>query len=91
MHALSMPPRAQVTLDSIVRVLTGRHAASTARNKRLLSNSASNVLLYITGHGGNEFMKIQVRSHRWHPRWSDGYGRANTRAPSTCLFSAFPV
>jgi GPI-anchor transamidase subunit K len=50
----------EVTLDSIVRVLTDRHPPGTARSRRLLSDSNSNVLIYITGHGGNQFMKIQV-------------------------------
>lgn len=50
-----------VTLSSLLRVLTDRHAPGTARSKRLLSDGNSNVLVYITGHGGNEFMKIQVR------------------------------
>ena len=41
-------------------MLTDRHPPGTARSKRLLSDENSNVLLYITGHGGDEFMKIQV-------------------------------
>lgn len=28
-------------------------------NKRLLSDASSNVLIYLTGHGGNEFLKFQ--------------------------------
>jgi phosphatidylinositol glycan class K len=51
-----------VTLGNIIRVLTDRHAPGTARSKRLLSDANSNVLLYITGHGGAEFMKVQVHS-----------------------------
>lgn len=50
----------EVTLDTIIRVLTDRHAPGTARSRRLLSDDASNVLVYLTGHGGDEFMKIQV-------------------------------
>jgi GPI-anchor transamidase subunit K len=50
-----------VTLSNIIRVLTDRHPTGTARSRRLLSDGRSNVLLYITGHGGNEFMKIQAR------------------------------
>lgn len=51
----------EVTLDSILRVLTDRHPPGTARSRRLLSDENSNVLVYITGHGGDEFMKIQAR------------------------------
>jgi phosphatidylinositol glycan class K len=54
----------EVTLDSILRVLTDRHAPGTARSRRLLSDKNSNVLVYITGHGGDEFMKIQVSCWR---------------------------
>lgn len=49
----------EVTVESFVRVLTGRHDPSVPRAKRLLSDSNSNVLVYITGHGGNEFIKFQ--------------------------------
>ena len=29
------------------------------RSKRLLSDARSNVLVYMTGHGGDEFLKFQ--------------------------------
>ena len=29
------------------------------RSKRLLSDARSNVLVYLTGHGGDEFLKFQ--------------------------------
>jgi len=29
------------------------------RSKRLLSDASSNVFVYMTGHGGNEFLKFQ--------------------------------
>ncbi|GMT19502.1 hypothetical protein PFISCL1PPCAC_10799, partial [Pristionchus fissidentatus] len=50
---------AEVTVENFVRVLTGRHHESTPRNKRLLSNHQSNVLIYLTGHGGDSFIKFQ--------------------------------
>jgi len=49
----------EVTVENFIRVLTGRHAPNTPRNKRLLTDSASNVLVYITGHSGEEFIKFQ--------------------------------
>jgi phosphatidylinositol glycan class K len=33
--------------------------SSVPRSKRLLSNERSNVFVYMTGHGGNEFLKFQ--------------------------------
>jgi phosphatidylinositol glycan class K len=49
----------QVTVENFLRVLTGRLEEGVSRNKRLLSNSKSNVLVYLTGHGGDEFLKFQ--------------------------------
>lgn len=48
-----------VTIYSFLRVLTDRHESHIPRSKRLLSNSESNVLLYLTGHGGDGFLKFQ--------------------------------
>ncbi|CAD7701930.1 unnamed protein product [Ostreobium quekettii] len=49
----------EVTVENFMRVLTGRHDPAVPRSKRLLSDQGSNVLVYITGHGGNEFLKFQ--------------------------------
>jgi phosphatidylinositol glycan class K len=38
---------------------TGRHSPETPRSKRLLSDDRSNILIYLTGHGGEEFLKFQ--------------------------------
>ncbi|WWC64142.1 uncharacterized protein I303_106750 [Kwoniella dejecticola CBS 10117] len=49
----------EVTVESFLRLLTGRHDSSVPRSKRLLSDASSNVFIYMTGHGGNEFLKFQ--------------------------------
>ncbi|KAH8084296.1 peptidase C13 family-domain-containing protein [Cristinia sonorae] len=49
----------EVTVENFLRVLTGRVPPSVPRSKRLLSNDRSNVFIYMTGHGGNEFLKFQ--------------------------------
>ncbi|WVQ81175.1 hypothetical protein IAT38_003297 [Cryptococcus sp. DSM 104549] len=49
----------EVTVESFLRLLTGRQDATTPRGKRLLSDASSNVFVYMTGHGGNEFLKFQ--------------------------------
>ncbi|XP_026230972.1 GPI-anchor transamidase [Anabas testudineus] len=49
----------EVTVENFLRVLTGRLPPSTPRSKRLLSNDRSNILIYLTGHGGNGFLKFQ--------------------------------
>lgn len=37
----------------------GRLSDNVPPNKRLLSDASSNVFVYLTGHGGNEFLKFQ--------------------------------
>ena len=52
----------EVTVENFIRVLTGRLPPSTPRSKRLLSDERSNILIYMTGHGGDGFLKFQVNS-----------------------------
>ncbi|KAH6890189.1 glycosylphosphatidylinositol anchor biosynthesis protein [Coprinopsis sp. MPI-PUGE-AT-0042] len=49
----------EVTVENFIRVLTGRHDPSVPRSKRLLTDSNSNIFVYMTGHGGVEFLKFQ--------------------------------
>eukprot|EP00041_Stephanoeca_diplocostata_P019353 m.416535 g.416535 ORF g.416535 m.416535 type:complete len:279 (-) comp21281_c0_seq2:883-1719(-) len=49
----------EVTPENFVRLLTGRLAPSTPMSKRLRSSKHSNILIYMTGHGGEEFLKFQ--------------------------------
>ena len=50
----------EVTVENFIRVLTGRLPPSTPRSKRLLSDNRSNIVIYMTGHGGDGFLKFQV-------------------------------
>ncbi|KHJ96902.1 peptidase C13 family protein, partial [Oesophagostomum dentatum] len=49
----------EVTVENFIRLLTGRHHPATPRSKRLLTDHQSNVLIYLTGHGGDSFLKFQ--------------------------------
>nr|XP_009591680.1 putative GPI-anchor transamidase [Nicotiana tomentosiformis] len=49
----------EVKVENILRVLTGRHETAFPRSKRLFSDEGSHILLYMTGHGGDEFLKFQ--------------------------------
>jgi phosphatidylinositol glycan class K len=49
----------EVTVENFLRVLTGRLDSSVPRSKRLLTDDRSNVLIYMTGHGGDGFLKFQ--------------------------------
>ena len=42
-----------------IRLLTDRLPAEVPASKRLGSDRGSNVLIYLTGHGGDEFLKFQ--------------------------------
>ncbi|XP_031552084.1 GPI-anchor transamidase-like [Actinia tenebrosa] len=48
-----------VTAENFIRILTGRLPESVPRSKRLLSDERSNILIYMTGHGGDGFIKFQ--------------------------------
>jgi len=49
----------EVTVENFVRLLTGRLPETTPRSKRLLTDADSNLLIYMTGHGGDGFLKFQ--------------------------------
>ncbi|KAF4527370.1 hypothetical protein B566_EDAN015910 [Ephemera danica] len=49
----------EVTVENFVRLLTGRLPPGTPRSKQLLTDEGSNVLVYLTGHGGDGFLKFQ--------------------------------
>lgn len=43
-----------------LRVISkGRHEPNVPRSKRLLTDDRSNVLIFMTGHGGDDFLKFQ--------------------------------
>ncbi|KAF9797851.1 hypothetical protein SFRURICE_001454 [Spodoptera frugiperda] len=48
-----------VSVENFVRLLTGRVPPDTPRSKRLLTDEGSNILIYLTGHGGDGFLKFQ--------------------------------
>ncbi|XP_065579133.1 putative GPI-anchor transamidase isoform X2 [Artemia franciscana] len=49
----------EVTVENFVRLLTGRLPAGTPKSKQLLTDEGSNILIYMTGHGGDGFLKFQ--------------------------------
>ena len=48
----------EATSEAFLRVLTGRHPPGTPRSKMLLTDERSNVLVFLSGHGGDEFLKF---------------------------------
>lgn len=49
----------EVTVENFIRLLTDRWDDGVPASKRLLTDEGSNILIYMTGHGGNEFLKFQ--------------------------------
>ncbi|XP_047115455.1 putative GPI-anchor transamidase isoform X3 [Schistocerca piceifrons] len=49
----------EVTVENFIRLLTGRLPPGTPRSKQLLTDEGSNILVYLTGHGGDGFLKFQ--------------------------------
>lgn len=49
----------EVTVENFIRLLTDRWSADQPRSKRLLTDENSNIFIYLTGHGGDEFLKFQ--------------------------------
>ncbi|MBW0508618.1 hypothetical protein O181_048333 [Austropuccinia psidii MF-1] len=49
----------EVSVENFIRLLTGRVVEGTPRSKRLMTDERSNILVYMTGHGGEEFLKFQ--------------------------------
>lgn len=46
-------------MENFVHLLTGRLPPGTPRSKQLRTDEGSNVLVYLTGHGGDGFLKFQ--------------------------------
>lgn len=49
----------EVTVEMFIRLLTNRLPENTPKSKRLLTDEGSNILVYMTGHGGDNFLKFQ--------------------------------
>jgi GPI-anchor transamidase subunit K len=49
----------EVTVENFLRLLTGRVEPSVPRLNRLLTGDHSNIFVYMTGHGRDEFLKFQ--------------------------------
>ncbi|GAA5921447.1 hypothetical protein JCM1841_005825 [Sporobolomyces salmonicolor] len=49
----------EVNVETFLRLLSGRLPDSTPASKRLMTDSRSNIFVYMTGHGGDEFLKFQ--------------------------------
>ncbi|CDO94839.1 unnamed protein product [Kluyveromyces dobzhanskii CBS 2104] len=49
----------EVTVENFIRLLTDRWDEDHPKSKRLMTDENSNVFIYLTGHGGEDFLKFQ--------------------------------
>lgn len=49
----------EVTVESFLRVLLNKHDKDVPWNKRINTDENSNILIFMSGHGGNNFLKFQ--------------------------------
>jgi phosphatidylinositol glycan class K len=49
----------QVKVSKFINIMIGNHDHNDPNNGKLLSDSNSNILIYLSGHGGDEFLKFQ--------------------------------
>ncbi|CCI39586.1 unnamed protein product [Albugo candida] len=50
---------AETTVANFITVLTGRHQEATPASKKLDTDENSNIFIFMTGHGGDQFLKFQ--------------------------------
>ncbi|KAF6773168.1 hypothetical protein AHF37_07995 [Paragonimus kellicotti] len=61
----------ETTVENFIRVLTGRLPPSTPSSKRLDTDEYSNILIYMTGHGGDGFLKFQDENELSNSEFAD--------------------
>lgn len=49
----------EVTVENFIRLLTDRWGEEQPKSKRLMTDENSNIFIYLTGHGGEDFLKFQ--------------------------------
>ncbi|KAJ2992047.1 hypothetical protein HDV02_003295 [Globomyces sp. JEL0801] len=64
-----------VNVENFVRLLTGRVEDHVPRSKRLLTDDRSNILVFMTGHGGDEFLKFQDNEELQAQDIADAFGQ----------------
>ena len=72
---------AEVTAEAFLRVLTDTLPADTPASRRLGSGAGSRVLVYLAGHGGDEFFKFQDLHELASQELADGLAQARSPGP----------
>jgi phosphatidylinositol glycan class K len=65
----------EVTVENFLAVLSGRQPPGTPPNRRLGTDSNSNLLVYMTGHGGDGFLKFRDTTDISGPDLADAFAQ----------------
>lgn len=57
----------------------GRQSDDTPRSRRLMTDAHSNILVYMTGHGGADFLKFQDREELSSEELADAFAQMWTK------------
>lgn len=79
----------EVTVENFLRVLTGRHSLAVPRSKRLLSDQSSHILVYMTGHGGDGFLKFQDQEEVQSQDLADAFAQMHEKRRCATKLSLF--
>ena len=79
---------AEVTAEAFLRVLSDTVPLDTPASRRLGSHSGSRVLVYLTGHGGDEFFKFRDLHELASQELAAGLAQART---SACAARPLPL
>lgn len=69
----------EVNVENFLSLLTGRHHEGTPRSKKLSTDLGSNILIYLTGHGGNGFLKFQDKEELSSKEIADSFDQMHLK------------
>eukprot|EP00398_MALV-I-01_sp_L67-1_P000856 gene856-297_t len=75
-----------VSTENFLRLFTGRHAPLTPRSKRLMSDENSNVFVFMAGHSGPHFVKVQDWEEVTSPDLADALNQMKVQGRFKELF-----
>lgn len=82
----------EVTVENFIRLMTDRVGEDIPRSKRLMTDERSNILVYMTGHGGNEFLKFQDAEEISAFDLADAFGQMwEKKRCGVCMLSMLPT
>lgn len=70
----------EVTVQNFIRLLTGRVNEGTSKSKQLRSDEGSNILIFLTGHGGDGFLKFQDSEEITSIELADAFEQMNQKS-----------